>query len=147
MLAVYGGALGPVLRHAKLKDGTPGFQISGQGELGAVIRRFVDRRVAAARHETSADWAQLLDFALGSPDTGKEGVAGSSPAEGFRLQARSAQPRRCDRPRAGRRRSVAFIAQGCTRSVRDGAETRPGRRARDPVGPTHPVGRAGLACR
>lgn len=65
MLKVYGERLAPVIVSGSFQDGQPSFQLDHLRDVGAVIRRTVDRRLAGARHELDVRWRKALDRALG----------------------------------------------------------------------------------
>jgi hypothetical protein len=66
-LQVYGDALRPQIQELELADGSQGFQLDRLGDVKDVIRRFVERRSSASRHEGNTNWRSRLDLAFGGP--------------------------------------------------------------------------------
>ncbi len=65
MLNVYGDRLAPVIIPGSFRDGQPSFQLDHLHNVGTLIRRTIERRLAGARHDVDVDWRERLDQALG----------------------------------------------------------------------------------
>ena len=52
-----------------MADGAPALQLGRLGEMGAVIRSAVEKRLGGKRHVVEADWRKLLDAHLGRQAT------------------------------------------------------------------------------
>lgn len=61
------GSLSPEVSLERMADESPAYQLSRLSEVGKLIRGEVDRRAKGKRHEIEADWARLLEAALGGP--------------------------------------------------------------------------------
>jgi len=57
----------PEIIESENVDGLSNFQISRLSKVGNVIRRAINRRIKAARHEGHHNWRGLVDGAVGSP--------------------------------------------------------------------------------
>lgn len=72
LMTVVEGSFAPVVQKVVLADQTPAYQLSRLAAAGNMIRTAVERRVRGKRHETTIDWRQLLDKALGQAEPGDE---------------------------------------------------------------------------
>ncbi len=63
----------PRVSVVEMADGTPAYQLDRLGEVTQLIRRSVETRVKAVRHEIEADWISLLDEEL--KDSGLKNVS------------------------------------------------------------------------
>ncbi|MDA2938141.1 AAA family ATPase, partial [Acidobacteria bacterium AH-259-A15] len=57
----------PLVRTIRLADKQSGFQLERLAEVGSVIRKTVERRIAGTRHAGEFSWRKLLDDALEDP--------------------------------------------------------------------------------
>lgn len=66
------GAFSPPIDLAKMASGETAYQLDRLAATTGLVRTFVQKRVAGARHEVEADWRSLLDAELGEAGGGDE---------------------------------------------------------------------------
>ena len=66
LMEVIEASLPPVVTLGEMGTGEVAYQLDRLQTAAVVIRSFVNRRVAGARHDIDADWRALIDAELGS---------------------------------------------------------------------------------